>query len=166
MTSLSQRSHQSVCHGVLFCHRALSHPNCPRAVLGGQRGSVVNHGLALGPTLETRLKKGYRGARPWGNCVTRCGAVWILFVCMGEATPEDDPGEGKHKKRKTQSNSSIFFPTSDMMASNRSMHTNPKCQKVCMFVTKMCFFLSLRENDIWQFNLATKALPSFLLVLL
>lgn len=30
-----------------------------------------------------------------------------------------------------------------------------------MFVTKMCFFLSLRENDIWQFNLATKALSSF-----
>lgn len=83
-------------------------------------------------------------------------------MCMGEATPEDNPGEGKHKKRKTQSNSSIFFPASDMMASNRSMHTNPKCQKVCMFVTKMCFFLSLRENDIWQFNLATKALPSFL----
>lgn len=47
-----------------------------------------------------------------------------------------------------------------MMAPNRSMHNNSKCQKVCMFVTKMCFFLSLRENDIWQFNLAKKALPS------
>ena len=51
---------------------------------------------------------------------------------MGEVTPEDNPGEGKHKS-KLQTNSSIFFPMSDMMASNRSMHTNSKCQKVCVY---------------------------------
>lgn len=77
--------------------------------------------------------------------------VLLDVVCMGEATLEDNPGEGKHKnktkqKKNPQSNSSIFFPTSDMMASNRSMHTNSKCQKVCICVTKMCFFLSLREK--------------------
>lgn len=67
----------------------------------------------------------------------------FVCVCVGEATPENNPGEGKHKKKKKeppQTNSSIFFPTSDMMASNRSMHTNSKCQKLCMFVTQMCLF--------------------------
>lgn len=141
--TLSQKSHQSVCHGVLGCHRALSLLQLPQGCPGKAVGSVVNHGLALGPTLWTCLRKGSIGARPSGNCVTRCGAVWIVFVCMGEATPENNPGERKHKKKRKeqktpQSNSSIFFPTSDMMTSNRSMHTNSKCQKVCICVWLKC----------------------------
>lgn len=95
------------------------------------------------------MREGHRGARPSKIRVTTCvDACTCMLACVrvGEVTPEDNPGEGKHKN-KPQTNSSIFVPTNDMMASNRSMHTNSKCQKVCIcfvFVTEnVLVFLSL-----------------------
>ena len=161
MTSLSQKSRQSVCHGSpLFALEPFRPPTCPRTPFGGQWGSVVKSWLSSGiNSLNWELgERGLLGCpghweSVWlsdGVCVCVCVRTCMLAcVRVGEITPEDDPGEGKHKK-KPQTNSSIFFPTSDMMASNRSMHTNSKCQKVCMCVTEMCLCLSLWRLDIWQ----------------
>lgn len=77
----------------------------------------------------------------------------LVCVRVGEITPEDNPGEGKHKN-KPQTNSSIFFPISDMMAYNRSMHTNSKCQNLCnmfVFVTEYVLVFCCLNAD-WAFG--------------
>lgn len=72
-------------------------------------------------------------------CVSVCVCVCTLvYLRAGEVTPVNNPGEGKKKAQKikpTNEQQYFFFPMKkyDMMASNRSMHTNSKCQKcVCV----------------------------------